>query len=149
MNYQIEIKEYAPIKVVSIRYQGAYSDIGKYIGTLYKVAKNHAKGAPFNCYYDEGAKDIADVEVCVPVTGDINSSEVTVKTLPSIKAISTTHIGTYDTLHFAYTALTAYAKENDLELEAPSREIYVKGPGMIFKGNPEKYITEIAIPIKQ
>jgi len=29
----------------------------------------------------------------------------------------------------------------------PRREIYIKGPGMIFKGNPQNYITEIAIPL--
>ncbi|NLI92146.1 MAG: MerR family transcriptional regulator, partial [Peptococcaceae bacterium] len=28
-------------------------------------------------------------------------------------------------------------------------EIYLKGPGMIFKGNPNKYLTEIVIPIEQ
>jgi effector-binding domain-containing protein len=27
----------------------------------------------------------------------------------------------------------------------PSREIYLKGPGMIFKGNPKNYLTEIQI----
>ena len=27
----------------------------------------------------------------------------------------------------------------------PSREVYVKGPGMIFKGNPKNYLTEIQI----
>ena len=29
----------------------------------------------------------------------------------------------------------------------PSREIYLKGPGMFFKGNPHKYVTEIQLPI--
>lgn len=29
------------------------------------------------------------------------------------------------------------------------REIYIKGPGMMFKGNPEKYITEILYPIEE
>jgi hypothetical protein len=30
----------------------------------------------------------------------------------------------------------------------PTREIYLKGPGMIFKGNPENYLTEIQIMIE-
>ena len=29
----------------------------------------------------------------------------------------------------------------------PSREVYIKGPGMIFRGNPKKYLTEIQIMI--
>jgi len=28
-------------------------------------------------------------------------------------------------------------------------EIYIKGPGMVLKGNPNKYITEILFPIKE
>jgi len=28
----------------------------------------------------------------------------------------------------------------------PTREIYIKGPGMIFKGNPRNYLTEIQLP---
>lgn len=28
----------------------------------------------------------------------------------------------------------------------PTREIYVKGPGLIFKGNPKNYLTEIQLP---
>jgi len=31
----------------------------------------------------------------------------------------------------------------------PTRELYVKGPGMIFKGNPKKYLTEIQILIRR
>jgi effector-binding domain-containing protein len=32
-----------------------------------------------------------------------------------------------------------------LTAKVPSRELYVKGPGMIFKGNPQKYLTEIQV----
>ena len=28
------------------------------------------------------------------------------------------------------------------------REIYIKGPEMIFRGNPKKYITEIQFPFE-
>jgi hypothetical protein len=30
----------------------------------------------------------------------------------------------------------------------PTREVYVKGPGLIFKGNPKNYLTEIQLPFK-
>ncbi|MBK5240338.1 hypothetical protein [Clostridium sp.] len=42
-----------------------------------------------------------------------------------------------------------YAQENNISFLIPSREIYIKGPGMIFRGNPSNYITEIIIPFKQ
>ena len=41
------------------------------------------------------------------------------------------------------------ARENELSLKPPFREVFIKGPGMIFKGNPEKYITEIIFPIEE
>jgi hypothetical protein len=30
----------------------------------------------------------------------------------------------------------------------PTREVYHKGPGMIFRRNPKTYLTEIQIPIE-
>jgi effector-binding domain-containing protein len=36
-----------------------------------------------------------------------------------------------------------YLKAKRLKTALPIREIYLKGPGMIFKGNPKKYLTEI------
>lgn len=30
----------------------------------------------------------------------------------------------------------------------PTREVYLKGPGMIFKGNPKNYLTEIQMLIE-
>ena len=30
----------------------------------------------------------------------------------------------------------------------PTREVYKKGPGLIFKGNPKDYLTEIQIVVE-
>jgi DNA-binding transcriptional MerR regulator/DNA gyrase inhibitor GyrI len=151
MGYKIEIKEFEPVNAVSIRYKGSYSDVGKYIGTIYKTVKGKADGAQFNLYYDDEIKEVADIELCVPTKGkisNVSSEEVTVKQLPRIKAICTTHVGTYETINLAYKAVMDYAKSKDIKCMLPSREIYHKGPGMIFKGNPKKYITEIVVPIE-
>lgn len=149
MNYQIEIKEFEPVTVASIRYKGRYSDVGKYIGTIYKAVKGRAAGAPFNCYYDAEYVEEADVEICVPTKGLIESQQgVTAKKLPKIKAICATHTGSYETLNLAYKALLDYASEHNIECKTPSREIYIKGPGMVFKGNPNKYVTEIVMPFE-
>ena len=42
----------------------------------------------------------------------------------------------------------AYIKSKGYEIEFPTREVYLKGPGMIFRGNPAKYLTEIQILIR-
>lgn len=149
MSYKIEVKEIAPVTVASIRYKGKYSDVGTYIGKIYKTVKNNGAGAPFNCYYDAEFKEEADIETCVPTTKLINDSSILAKNLPAIKAICTTHTGSYDQLNLAYKALFDYANEHNIICLTPSREVYIKGPGIIFKGNPSNYLTEIIIPIEE
>ncbi|HNT30299.1 MAG TPA: MerR family transcriptional regulator, partial [bacterium] len=39
--------------------------------------------------------------------------------------------------------ITAYVNEHGYTVTLPTREIYLKGPGMIFRGNPNNYLTEI------
>lgn len=148
MSYKIEVREIAPVTVACIRYKGKYSDVGMYIGKIFKAVKNNGVGAPFNCYYDAEFKEEADIELCVPTTKLINDSSVSAKKLPAIKAICTTHMGSYDTLNLAYKALFDYANEHTINCLTPSREVYMKGPGMVFKGNPNNYVTEIVIPFE-
>jgi effector-binding domain-containing protein len=42
-----------------------------------------------------------------------------------------------------------YLREKGYTATLPTREIYLKGPGMIFKGNPKKYLTEIQVVISR
>ncbi len=148
MNYQIEVKTFEPVLVAAIRFKGRYDDIGKYFGRLYATVKDKAAGAPFNLYYDgEYRETDADIEVCVPVKETVSGSGVTTRRLPAVKAVATTHAGPYEKLGEAYKAVTDYAAAHHLETETPSRETYVKGPGMMFKGNPNKYETEVAITV--
>lgn len=148
MNYEIEVREIAPVTIASIRYKGRYDDVGKYIGKIYKAVKNKGAGAPFNCYYDAEFKEEADIELCVPTKELIKENSITSRRLPGIKAICTTHKGSYDNLNLAYKALLDYEHKHGLNCLTPSREIYLKGPGMIFKGNPNNYVTEIILPIE-
>ncbi len=149
MEYPIEIKEFQPVTVASIRYQGSYRDVGTYIGTLYKAVKNNGAGAPFNLYYDAEYKEEADIEICVPTKKLIQDPRVTAKTLGAVKALCTIHKGGYDSLNLAYKALLDYAHRNHLKCLTPSREVYLKGPGLIFRGNENNYLTEIIIPIEE
>lgn len=149
MNYNIVIKELEPVTVLAIRYKGKYNDVGKYISTIYKEANGKIDGDPFCCYYDDEYKEDADIELCVPTKGLLNGVKTTAKRLPRIKAVCTTHIGSYETINLAYKALMDYTKENNIEGILPSREIYRKGPGMIFNGNPNKYETELVMPFEE
>jgi len=148
MDYKVEIKNYDEMTVASMRFKGAYSEVGKYFGPIFKEVQGKADGAPFSIYYDDCYAEMADIEVCVPTKGLIKSTAVTAEKLPAVRAICTTHIGSYETINLAYKALTDYAAANSLETVLPSREIYIKGPGMIFAGNPNKFVTEVMIPLK-
>lgn len=135
--------------IASIRYTGKYNDVGKYIGKLYSAVKGNVNGYPFSCYYDSEYREEADIELCLPTSKKINHEYIRVRELPAITALCTTHVGPYENLSMAYKAILDYAREHNLKCSVPSREIYVKGPGRIFKGNPNKYITKLVVPIER
>ena len=146
--YDITIEDIASVMVASIRINDSYDQVGKYVPELFKVVKGNANGNFINCYYDEDCVEIADMELCIPIRKMIADSSVSCKTLPAVKAVCTTHYGSYETLYLAYKALYNYVNANKLSLLSPSRELYIKGPGMIFRGNPNKYMTKIILPFE-
>lgn len=147
-DYKFEIKHFPALRVASLRTRAPYGQTGEQFAKLYKAVKGGGNGAPFNLYYDGEHADPADMETCVPLKESAHPSGVTVRTVPAFRALCTVHVGPYGTLNLAYKALIDYANEHQLQMETPSREFYRKGPGMIFKGDPGRYETEIAIPLK-
>lgn len=146
--YQITLEEIPAALVASIRFTGKYSEIGEHIPLLYKAVQEHVNGAVINCYYDEECMEQADMELCLPTKKQVPANTVNCRYLPAIKAVCTTHHGSHEMLHSAYKALFNYVNEHGIAVITPFREIYVKGPGMIFKGNPKNYVTKILFPYK-
>ena len=145
-NYAIDVVNICELTVASIRFTGAYSELDTYVPRLYKALKGNRDGCHFNLYYDEGYAELADIELCIPVKKVVQQKGVTLKQLPAITALRTIHHGTYEDLYLAYQALFAYSNQHNISILVPSRELYHKGPGMIFKGNPASYVTEILLP---
>ena len=148
MNYEIKIMDIEPIHAATLRFNGKHKEAGKHFPDIYKALKGQSSGPPFFCYYDKEYKETADIELCVPVSEKKELRGIIIKELPRIKAVTTVHTGSYETIKSAYQALAEYIIEKKLETALPVREVYIKGPGMFFKGNPDKYITEIIIPLK-
>lgn len=150
MNYEIEIRDIEPIRVVFMKYKGEADKANKVFPSVFKSISGKVNGAPFFCYYvmDQKTK-IGEMELCVPTAENPNGNGIEVKEVPRVKALCVTHIGSYETLHYAYEAIDQYAKENNISLLTPFREVFIKGPGMFLKGNPDKYITEIIFPMKE
>ena len=149
MNYEIKIRDIEPVLAATLRFSGKHKEAGKHFPDIYKALKGQSSGSPFFCYYNKEYQETADIELCVPVSEKKELKGIIIKELPRIKAVSTVHTGSHETIRYAYQALTEYITEKKLETELPVREVYIKGPGMFFKGNPDKYITEIIIPLKE
>jgi effector-binding domain-containing protein len=147
----IVIKELPDLTVAGIRFKGKYNEVGKYFGPLMKRAGKFAMGGPMTIYHDREYRDEdADIEVCVPVRRVVDEGDVVSHPLAGGRAVTLVHQGPYETLSESYRKIGEYMKECGLKAGIPSREIYLKGPGMIFAGNPKKYLTEIQVlPVRE
>lgn len=147
--YDFEIKEIPEQLVVSLRYKGRYDEMGTYIGKLFKAAGASASGHVFALYYDESyMEDGADIEVCLPVKKAIDKKGVTSRIIPGSRCLVTRHIGPYEALNYAYKAMQDALNEKGLKAIQPTREVYEKRPGMLLKGNPDKFRTLIMFPLE-
>jgi len=83
------------------------------------------------------------IEAAFEVKQKFIAEGIDCKVLEGGRAITIVHKGPYDNLGQSYKKLVDFTIENKLKLKLPSREVYLKGPGMIFKRNPKKFLTEI------
>lgn len=146
MKYEMERRDIPEIKAALLSFEGTFQDIGAHAGELFKSVKGAASGPSFCLYHDAAVEEITGMDIGVPVKTPVEGGSVRTETMPAIQALCTTHAGSYETLNLAYKAVLDYARENGLKLLLPWREIYLKGPGPLFKGNPDKYRTEIQVP---
>ncbi|NWG14782.1 MAG: MerR family transcriptional regulator [Acidobacteria bacterium] len=142
-------KEVRALQVAGLRWKGRYSDTGKVLEQVGKLAGRYIRGKPMNLYYDSEYKDEdADIESCFPVSGIKGPGVLSLHTLPAGRCVYVVHKGPYEQIGRSYERLMRYIQQKHYQALPPSREIYLKGPGMIFRGNPRKYLTEIQILIE-
>jgi DNA-binding transcriptional MerR regulator len=146
VEFTIEEKEIETLLIAGLRMKGKYQDIGQAFSKLAKSIGRHINGKAMTLYYDcEFKEDGADFEVAFPVRKGRAVPGISGRELPGGKAVTLIHKGPYDTLGDSYKKLFSYIHKKGYKTALPSREIYIKGPGMIFKGNPEYFLTEIAV----
>jgi effector-binding domain-containing protein len=132
------------ILIAGHRMRGKYQDVGQGLKLIYKSMGSQVNGKPITLYYDsEYKEDDADYEPCVPVRKGKDAEGIFVRELKGGSCVSLIHKGPYEKLSESYKKLFGYVNEKGYKTKIPSREIYLKGPGMIFKGNPKNYLTEI------
>jgi len=136
-----------PQWICSIRYRGAYADIGSRFSELFKKAARYAAGKPFAIYYDCGYAEEADIEAAMPVRTEIAAEGIACRKLDGGRFASIVHRGSYERIGSAYKALFDWLRDHELATSGPTREIYAKGPGMIFPRDPSRFVTEIQVPV--
>lgn len=146
--YEIEEKDVAPQLIAGIRMKGRYSDCGEGFSRLGRKVGRVIAGKAICLMYDgEYREEDADFEPAFPIRKAVQTEGVEVRELPGARCVTLVHRGPYDTLGRSYARALAYAKEKGYAVTLPTREVYLKGPGMIFKGNPKRYLTEIQLPV--
>jgi DNA-binding transcriptional MerR regulator len=147
--FAIEEKKLEPILVAGIRMNGRYADCGAGFSRIAREMGKYLGGKPLCLYYDgEYREEDADFEPCIPLRREASITDgLSVRTLPAIHCLTLVHQGPYRQLGRSYRRILTEAKRRGISLSVPTREVYIKGPGMIFKGNPDRYLTEIQLPI--
>ena len=124
--------------------------VGKGLGLVCKKMGRYSAGKPMTLYYDgEYKEEGADFEPCIPVRKGKEVEGISVRELKGGKCVSLIHKGPYETLKDSYCKLFGYLGEKRYKAVLPTREVYRKGPGLIFKGNPNNYLTEIQVLIEE
>lgn len=148
--YEIEERDVEPQLVAGVRMKGRYCDCGRGFATLYRKLGRYAAGKPLCLYYDgEYREDDADFEPCIPIRQRVEADGITLHDLPGGRCVTLIHQGPYNELGRSYARILQYVEDHGYNTRLPSREVYIKGPGMIFKGNPKKYLTEIQLPLAE
>jgi effector-binding domain-containing protein len=147
--FEVQEKQIESIVIAGIRMKGRYEECGKAFGRLARALGRHIAGKPFLLHYDDEYKEEdADFEACMPIRHQKQIEGISIRPLPAARCISVLHQGPYDQLGRSYAKVLQYSRDRGYIPLVPTREVYLKGPGMIFNGNPKKYLTEIRIPFQ-
>ncbi len=146
--FSVEEKNIESILIAGIRIKGKYSDCGKGFGQLGKAVGRYITGKALCLYYDGEYREAdADFEPCFPIRKEVSVEGVSIRTLPACRCLTLVHRGSYDQLGRSYAKILSEVEHRKSKISLPTREVYLKGPGIIFKGNPKNYLTEIQLPI--
>ncbi len=142
--FEVERRELEPMLIGGIRMTGQYSDMGNGFSRLGRSLGRHIAGPGMCLYFDEDARDDdANFEPFFPLRRSVKVEGISVRELEGGTAICIKHRGPYQGLGRSYARIFEHAKELGLQRVIPSREVFLKGPGVFFRGKPAKYLTEI------
>lgn len=148
-DFQVEEKQLSPLRIAGVRVRGRYDECGAAFRRIGKALGRFICGKPLLLQYDtRHMPEDADFEACMPVRDAAPAAEgVAIRELPGGRCVSLVHRGPYHELGRSYERILRYVHDRGYRIEIPTREVYLKGPGLIFRGNPKRYLTEIQMLI--
>jgi len=143
INLDIQEKNLPDLLIAAIRHQGRYKEVGPLFMKLGRALGPNIAGPALTLYYDEECReDDANYEAAMPIKKEVKKEGIAVRKLNGGRAVTLIHLGPYETIGNSYKKIIDYLKARNIKLRLPSREVYLKGPRILFN-NPKRYITEI------
>jgi DNA-binding transcriptional MerR regulator/effector-binding domain-containing protein len=147
--FMVEEKVLDTLLIAAVRIKGKFGDSGKGFARIGKSLGRYISGKSFLLHYDsEFKEDDADFEACMPVREGQPAEGISIRELAGGRCVSLLHKGPYEQMGSSYQKVFGYIKGKGYEITLPTREVYIKGPGVIFRGNPKNYLTEIQVLIQ-
>jgi effector-binding domain-containing protein len=150
MTYQIELKSQPRRDLAVVKFRSSVADIGPRIGAAFGAAHAYLVQAgiqvqgPAIAVYTPGGQEFeiaAGFVVPAAVEGDGN---VVPAELPACDAAVTMHMGSYESLPAAYTAIQSWMAANGRVPSETMWEEYWSGPST----PPDQTRTDIVWPVK-
>ena len=146
--FKVERKVVGNILIASIRMSGKYSECGRGFSQIGRKFGRHISGKPMLLCHDTEYRAEADYEAAMPIGKGSATEDIMIQTLSGGDCLSLMHRGPYEEIRRSYKQILSYANAQGLAYSSPTREVYHKGPGIIFRGNPKKYLTEIQLMLE-
>ena len=152
MDYLVATHHVAPQAIVSIRDRCRQEDIPDFLKGAFPELSGRLgdlgvgpTGPPFVIYHELGPGGI-DAEVSLPIAETVPAAgRVESRVLPEMTVARTLHVGPYEDLGAAYSAVSEWIAGHRYTSAGPLRERYLNGPGDVAAST--EYRTEIEVPI--
>lgn len=92
---------------------------------------------------------VPDTVSAVPPTSARDGLEVALATWEYGEVAEILHVGPYTTEDPTVARLKSFIAERGCEIAGAHEEEYLRGPGMLFKGDPSSYLTVIRYPVRR
>lgn len=152
MEYRIVTHHLEPRAIVSIRDRRKQDDLPGFLTAAFPELLGRLRllgvapsGPPFVIYHEFGTQGI-DAEASVPIGEPVAAAgKIESRVLPAMTVARTVHLGPYEQLSDAYTAVSNWIRSHGYEIAGPVQERYLNGPGEGVASSA--YRTEIEMPI--